>query len=1104
MSTPKRAGWTPVKPLGLNFIMRAVLLAAAVIALAPGAYAQINTGEITGVVHDSSGGVVPAAVIVARHPATGTTVERHTDSEGRFYLPALRTGLWDITASISGFAPQTQKGLSLAIGRTLAIEFTLSVGGVAEEVVITAGAPLLQLSSAEISDVISNRQVVQIPINGRNLLSLAQLSDAVVLPPGGTRGEALQQAGPLPNVGGQRSGHNIYLLDGAKVTDELFNNLVINPSVDSVEEFKIQKSMYPAEFGGKASALINVATRAGNNVFRGSLFEFARHDALDARNYFDAPTQPVPPLSQHQFGGALGGPIVKDRSFFFVSYEGQRMDRSLTRTFSVPSDAVRGGNFSGVATICDPLSIPATGSCTPFAGNQIPASRIDPIASAFLAKIPRATSGAQVQNLTSVEEMNRDADQTSVRLDHRLSTSDQLFFRLSTFDADERQPFGTSSLQETLVPGFGRTLTTKTRNISASHTRVFGAAILNEFRFGWMTVKGGQTSLNQGADFAGSVGLLGVTSDPRDVGYPQITTRGLYSTMGDPTAFTYRNNTHFELYDNVTLDRGDHRIKFGGYFFHLKMRPEQPDNARGAFTYTGQFTGNAFADFLLGYPTSATSGIGRGDEDGRTNWTHLYVQDDWTMRRNLTVNVGLRYEYNQHMADVNNRLSSVDLSTPGGRFVIASDENGTISSDAAGMLPLIPIPYVTSSDAGWERGLLDPSKVRLAPRAGFALTLDDSRAVLRGGYGIFLNQWAYSVQTAFARNLPFFYTKQVDVPLDVRLPTLQTRDILTSNATGTIGASIMDHDYAVEYSQTWSGGLQYELLPTLMVEAAYMGTWTLGADNATIRNVPEPGPGAIQARRSIPALSRINAIRFDGKSIYHGLTLKAERRLSRNYAFMAAYTVSTSHDDASSPGATESEANVPQDVRNIFSETGEWASSSFDHRHQFVANGVYELPFFAESGGAKEAVLGDWRVNGVLTVLSGAPFTVNLGVDQANIGAGPAQRPNQLRDPRLPGGERTPDGWFDTTAFSLPAPYTFGTAPRNSVIAPGMALVDVAIAKAWAVRGSSQLEFRWEIFNLLNRANFDIPNRTFGTANFGRIFSAKNPREMQLGLRLSF
>jgi hypothetical protein len=457
------------------------------------------------------------------------------------------------------------------------------------------------------------------------------------------------------------------------------------------------------------------------------------------------------------------------------------------------------------------------------------------------------------------------------------------------------------------------------------------------------------------------------------------------------------------------------------------------------------------------------------------------------------------------MYDVSNRLSSIDLSVPGGRFVVASDDAGAIDASAQALLPLIPIPYVTSAEAGWGRGLMDPSAVRLAPRAGFALSLADSRAVVRGGYGIFLNQWAYSVQTAFARNLPFFFTKQVDVPVDVRVPSLQTRNILISNATGTVGGSIMDYGYNVEYSQTWSGGLQYQLRPTTMAEVFYMGTWTLGADNATVRNVPEPGPGPIQARRPIPQLSRINAIRFDGKSIYHAVTFKLERRLADRFAYNVSYTLSDSKDDASSPGATESETNVPQNVRNIFDETGEWAPSSFNHRHQFIASGVYQFPFFSGRRGLARALLGDWRANAIAVLQSGAPFTVNLSVDRANIGAGPAQRPDQRRDPNLPRGQRTPERWFDTSAFALQAPFTFGNAPRNSVIGPGYANVDLALAKTWVLGAhGSLLEFRWEIFNLLNRANFDLPNRIFGTPNFGRIFSAKNPREMQFGLRFSF
>jgi hypothetical protein len=289
-----------------------------------------------------------------------------------------------------------------------------------------------------------------------------------------------------------------------------------------------------------------------------------------------------------------------------------------------------------------------------------------------------------------------------------------------------------------------------------------------------------------------------------------------------------------------------------------------------------------------------------------------------------------------------------------------------------------------------------------------------------------------------------------------------------------------------------------------MVEVSYMGTWTLGADNATVRNVPDPGPGSIQPRRPIPELSRINAIRFDGKSIYHGMTLRLERRLTNGFAVNTSYALSYSKDDASSPGPTESEANVPQDVRNIFDETGEWASSSFDHRHQFIVSGVYELPFFRDASGVAGAIARGWRANAVFIAQSGAPFTVNLGVDRANIGAGPAQRPDQLRDPNLPGDQRTPEHWFDTAAFALPAPYTFGTARRNSVVGPGFANMDFALAKTWRLAGRSDLEFRWEIFNLFNRANFDLPNRIFGSPTFGRIASAKNPREMQFGLRLSF
>ena len=463
------------------------------------------------------------------------------------------------------------------------------------------------------------------------------------------------------------------------------------------------------------------------------------------------------------------------------------------------------------------------------------------------------------------------------------------------------------------------------------------------------------------------------------------------------------------------------------------------------------------------------------------------------MRDNLTLNLGLRYEYNQHMRDARNRLSSVDYETPGGRYVIAGDDSARSTRTPQALLPLMPIPYVTSREAGWDRGLLSPSLVRLAPRTGFALALDDSRAVVRGGYGIFLNQWAYSVQTAFARNLPFFYTRQVDVPADRAAAALPDRRHPRPPIPPASSARrIMDHAYAVEYTQTWSGGLQYELFPSTIVEVNYMGSWTLGADNATVHNVPEPGPGAIQARREIPALGAIRSIRFDGKSIYHGATFKVDRRLRRSFAYSVSYTLSTSKDDASSPGATEAETNVPQDVQQHLRR--DWRVGALELRS----------PASFRRAAARGCCRATGGVSAVFSARSGAPFTVNLGVDRANIGAGPAQRPDALGDANLPGGERTPERWFDTAAFALPGALHLRQRARETASsARGPPPWTSSLAKSLALGAERQLELRWDVFNALNRANFDLPNRIFGTPNFGRIFSAKSAREMQLGVRLS-
>jgi len=1073
--------------------------------------AQFNTAEVSGSVKDISGAVLPGSSVVAIHNATGLKSEQLSDSNGEFLLLNLPIGEYTVSAEFQSFK-KVSRSIVLVIGQKARLDFRLEVGSVDEEVtVLESDSPLLHTANAEVSDVIENFQILTLPLNGRQFIDLALLSDGVVKPPAGTRGSAMQQAGNVVNVAGQRSGHNIYLLDGVKVTDEYFNNLVVSPSIDAIEEFKIQKSQYPAEFGGKASALVNVATKGGTNAFHGTVFEFLRNNIFDAKNYFDDPRSPTPPLRLNQFGGTTGGPLRRDRTFFFGNYEGQRIRRSVTKAFTVPTAAMRGGDFSDSAPIYDPLSTSASGLRTVFANNRIPSSQLDPVAQAFLEKVPLPNRPGTAQNLISAERETSDMDQLNLRLDHRTSDRDSLFARFSYFNIDTFQPFGTSSLNESLIQGFGRNVGTKTYNVAFSYSHFFSSRVVNEARFGWLDVSGGQRSENESFDFASRAGVLGIHPDPRDTGYPQMSFAGVQSTMGDPTSFVYRQNKSFDLYDNVLINHGPHKVKFGGSWFHLKFNPSDPDSARGSFTFTNRWTsssagatdGNAFADFLLGYPSSATVGVGRAEEDSRTNWLHAYIQDDWEPVSGLVINAGLRYEYNQHMHEVDNRLSAVDLTVPGGRYLIASDNKGHISSGANPLLPLLPLPYVTSAEAGKDHSLLRPSYRRYAPRLGFAWTIPGrNTTVMRGGFGIFLNQWAYSVQQAFARNLPFFLTKTVNTAVDGLIPTLRTRDILTSTALGTLAGNTMDYNYRTEYTETWTLAIQHQLNTSTSIEIDYMGNHTIGADNGNVLNVPLPGPGPIDPRRPFRQIGAVRTIRWNGWGNYNAFTAKIEKRFSQGLAFSANYSWSKSFDDASDPGPTAYEQNLPQDVRNLDAEKG---LSSYDHRHRFVSSFVYQIPAARRRNRTVRTLLANWQLGGITTVQSGAPFTVVNGVDRANIGAGPAQRPDLLHNPNLPRGKRDPQQWFDTSAFTQPASFTFGNAGRNIVYAPGLTNVDMSLQRNFNRGEGKRVEFRWQVFNIFNHPNFDVPGRIAFSPNFGRIFATAEPsRQMQFGLKLVF
>ena len=1073
------------------------------------AFSQMNTADITGVVSDPAGAIVPGAIVVALNIETRRTFTSATSDAGQYLLAQLPLGEYTLTVNAPGFKQAVQEHVLLHVNYHMRQDFALQLGDVSESVTVRVVPGLLQSESAEVKDVILNQQVVDLPLKDREFLQLALLSEGVVTPPGGTRGDSLQQTGKLINILGQRTGHNLFLVDGVSVTDEYFNNVVLNPSPDLIQEVMIDKTNYDAEFGGKSGGVINVITKSGTNHVHGGLYEFVRNDVFDAKNVFDSANQPAPPFKENQFGGTLGGPIARDKTFFFVNYDGQRIRSSLANVFSVPTAAERSGDLAGLVPVTtEQLVDPVTRQ--PIPGNNLnhdpnfginnPATAT---AVALLAKLPQPTSSGNSNNLLSVGGQRVDTNQYNLRLDRKFSDTDNAYVRASVFDAQELDPFGSSVLNEALLPGFGRTLRTHSVNLTASETHTFSADIVNEFRLGWLAVSGGQGDPNAANPFASQYGLQGVTTNSADLGYPQVSLSNTFSTLGDAAGFTSRTDRDFELYDNVLIHRGSHGIRFGVYFFHLDFNPRFPNDARGIYTYSGAYSGNALSDFLLGYPSQAQVGIGEGAENAGTSWAQFYMEDGWQLRPGLKIDLGLRYEYNANLVAQSNQTSNIDLSEPGGpAFVVAGDPTN-LTPTASALAKLTPIPIVSATSVGWNDSLLTPRYLRFSPRLGVAWRVPGSHEmVVRAGFGIYTNQAAYSILQNLAENMPFFLVKTVSN--SATTPTFTTENILASSPRGAIGANGVNHDYQIEYNEVWNLAVQRAITANTTVEAEYVGSRTVHADSSTVVNVPVPGPGAVQGRRPYPALAAFTTIRWDGRASFNGLTLKVTRRFTRGLSFDAEYSLSKSMDDASDTGTTNAEYNLPQ---NVYNPGLEEAPSSFDHRHRFTANAVYDLPFARGSHGVLHALAGSWRASGILALQSGAPFTVNLSsaADVANIGlvgGNNLERPNLVGDPNA--GPKTPGQWFNTSAFALPAQYTFGTARRNVVIGPGLENLDLSLQKEWISRENFTLQFRFDAFNALNHPNFNLPGRIFGASNFGVITSAQDPRELQFAFKLVF
>ncbi|MCX6631221.1 MAG: TonB-dependent receptor [Candidatus Solibacter sp.] len=830
-----------------------------------------------------------------------------------------------------------------------------------------------------------------------------------------------------------------------------------------MREFEVAASGYDASFGRNGGGQFNVVLKSGGNQAHGTAYEFLRNRALDARNYFAPAGQQSPAYQRNQFGASVGGPLRRNRTFFFSDYEGRRVREGVTRITNVPTQLERGGDFSrSSAPAIDPFTQ------RPFPGNAIPKPYLNPVGLAIAALYPLPNRGVANQNyVSSPAERDRD-DHFDIRVDHNLGPSDELAVRYSFADRALFEPFTGPSFAA--IPGFGDNVPRRAQNAMASETHIFSARLLNELRFGLNRVSAGAFQENLGRNLNRDVGLPVVSANPRDTGLSLINVTG-YSPIGDE----YNNPQHsastvYQVTDTATAVRGRHLFKAGVDLRRLQQNAYRDVMAKGYLSFLGM-TGNALAEMLIGLPS--VTGVAHLDNHQhlRTHSEYAFLQDTWRVRPDLTISAGVRYEYNAPPVDSEDRANVYDPST---RSLVRVGTNG--------------IP----------RGGYAADRNNFAPRLGVAWRPGQKGMVLRAGYAIAFNQGALATGEGLYFNAPYYvfnlYYSFAQFPLSLSDPFPKNYPLTLPST-----ALAFQRDLRTAYTQQWSVVVRQEAGRNQVIELAYAGaksTKLIGA-----RDLNQPLASAQQPNyRPVPQFDDINAIESRGNSNYHSLQAGVRRTLRAGFTGNAAYTWSKSIDDGSGFFSSAGDPNYPQDSRHVNLERG---LSSFDARHRFSLGYGYDLPL------GKGRLRGGWQTFGVWTFQTGRPFTVALLADLDNsntgrstLGFGANDRPNVLRNPAL--AERTADRWFDTTAFALPPFGSFGNAGRNILTGPGYQNVNVSVLKTTGLSERARLQFRAEAFNLLNRVNLDLPDIFLGSPTVGKIQSAQSPRRIQFGLKLLF
>ena len=1050
---------------------RTLFLAVLSLLLPAAIAAQTHRGSLRGTIYDPNQALLPGATVTVTSVANGEVRTTTTDRSGDYAVSSLAAGVYQVDVEESSFQKHSER-IEILVNQERRLNVTLNPSGPDVALIDSTYSAQLKKDSASLGSVIENRQVTGLPLDGRNFYELSLLVPGAVPPAPGSAGSV--RGDFAFSVNGAREDANDFLLDGVYNVDPKLNTFGVRPSVDAIREFEMLTSTYDASFGRNPGAQVNVILNSGSNDFHGSAFEFHRNAALDARNFFAPASEPKPKYIRNQFGGALGGPIKHDRTFFFADYEGTRSREGITRITNVPTAEERVGNFShslfGVPTN------PFTGM--PFDNGIIPDFFQNPVGRAIAAVYPLPNRNEPFQNFVSSPVLRDDNDSFDVRVDHKLTDRADLTFRYSFGDRDLFEPFTGPTLS--LVPGFGDTVKRRSQNGMGALTLVLTPNLVNESRVAFNRVA---ASVTQEASVLNSqVGLPTISPRARDLGLSFITITG-FSPLGDEGNNPQDSVTNvYQFLNNSSYVHGNHLFKFGADLRFSQQNAFRDVESRGRLQFSPffQLTGNALGDLLLGFPLLTSVARVDNPQQIRTESYNFFINDSYRATQRLTLNAGLRYEYNSPPVDADDRATVYDVAT---RSLVPVGTNGV------------------------PRSGFDPDKNNFAPRVGFAWSVGE-KTVLRGGYGIYYDQLPLAPAEALYFNSPYFdnniFFSLPGLPLTLADPFPSFFPLPLPDS-----ALAIQRDLRTGYMQHWNFNVERQLGEKSVLEVAYVGS--KGTKLLTARDINQPQPSVLPP--GLPFVPRPD-LRFDdidllesrANSIYHALQARFQQRLTRGFSALASYTWSKSIDDASNFFTSAGDPNFPQNSFDLAAERG---LSNFDVRHRLSLSYSYDLPFRKPGDGLVANLVNGWQTFGIVTLQSGRPFTVallseidNSGTGRSILGFGANDRPNVVGNAEL--SNPTTAQWFNTAAFAFPAPGTFGNAGRNILKGPSYQNVNMSILKNTHFNERVNLQFRAEAFNLFNHPNFNLPDNFLGSPTFGRITSARDPRHIEFGLKLLF